>query len=211
MPRKIRSARFAADRRGFLRTTLIGGAAAISPALYPALAAARSNAQGTPAPRSAQASQPTPAPEVTSFELDEVTISDLQDGMKSGKFTARSLVEKYSQRIDDIDKHGPTINSVLELNPDALSIADALDRERKSKGSRGPMHGIPVLIKDNIDTADRMMTTAGSLALVGAKPPKDSFVAQKLRAAGAVILGKTNLSEWANIRSSHSTSGWSGR
>ncbi len=212
MPRKIRSAKFAADRRGFLRTTLIGGAAAISPALYPALAAARSNAQGeTPAPRSAQAAQPAPAPEVKSFELDEVTISDLQDGMKSGKFTARSLAEKYSQRIDDIDKHGPTINSVIELNPDALSIADALDRERKSKGPRGPMHGIPILIKDNIDTADRMMTTAGSLALVGAKPPKDSFVAQKLRAAGAVILGKTNLSEWANIRSSHSTSGWSGR
>jgi len=212
MPRKIPSAKFAADRRGFLRTTLIGGAAAISPALYPALAAARSNAPGeTPAPRSAQAAQPAPAPEVKSFELDEVTISDLQDGMKSGKFTARSLVEKYSQRIDEIDKHGPTINSVLELNPDAPSIADALDRERKSKGPRGPMHGIPVLIKDNIDTADRMMTTAGSLALVGAKPPKDSFVVQKLRAAGAVILGKTNLSEWANIRSSHSTSGWSGR
>src|ERR1700674_5048784 len=210
MPRKLRSAKFAADRRGFLRATLIGGAAAISPALYPALAAARSNAQQeTPAPRSAQAVQPTA--EVKSFELDEVTISGLQDGMNSGKFTARSLVEKYSQRIDDIDKHGPTINSVLELNPDALSIADALDRERKSKGPRGPMHGIPVLIKDNIDTADRMMTTAGSLALVGARPPKDSFVAQKLRAAGAVILGKTNLSEWANIRSSHSTSGWSGR
>src|SRR6195256_25929 len=212
MPRKIRSAKFAADRRGFLRTTPIGGTAAISPALYPALAAARSKAQGeTAAPRSAQAAQPTPSPEVKTFELDEVTISDLQDGMKSGKFTARSLVEKYSQRIDDIDKHGPTINSVLELNPDALAIADALDRERKSKGPRGPMHGIPVLIKDNIDTADRMMTTAGSLALIGAKPPKDSFVAQKLRAGGAVILGKTNLSEWANIRSSHSTSGWSGR
>ena len=213
MSRKLRSAKFAADRRGFLRTSLIGGAAAaISPALYPALAAARSNEQGeTPAPRSAEAAQPTPAQEVKSFELDEVTIPDLQDGMRSGKFTARSLVEKYSQRIDDIDRHGPTINSVLELNPDALSIADALDRERKSKGPRGPMHGIPVLIKDNIDTADRMMTTAGSLALLGAKPPKDSFVAQKLRAAGAVILGKTNLSEWANIRSSHSTSGWSGR
>src|SRR5437773_3525500 len=212
MPRKIRSAEFAADRRGFLRTTLIGGAAAISPALYPALAAARSNAQGeNPAPCSAQVAQPAPAPEVKSFELDEITISDLQDGMKSGKFSARSLVEKYSLRIDVIDKHGPRINSVLELNPDALSIADALDRERKSKGPRGPMHGIPVLIKDNIDTADGMMTTAGSLALVGAKPPKDSFIAQKLRAAGAVILGKTNLSEWANIRSSHSTSGWSGR
>src|SRR5260370_5387380 len=184
MPRKIRGAKFAADRRGFLRTTLIGGAAAISPALYPALAAARSNAPGeTPAPRSAQAAQP--APEVKSFELDEVTISDLQDGMKPGKFTARSLAEKSSQRIDDIDKHGPTINSVIELNPDALSIADALDRERKSKGPRGPIHRIPVLIKDNIDTADRMMTTAGSLALVVAKPPTDSFVVPKLRAAGA--------------------------
>jgi amidase len=146
---------------------------------------------------------------VKPFELDEITIPELQDGMNSGKFTARSLVEKYTARIEDIDKR--TINAVLELNPDALSIADALDQERKAKGPRGPLHGVPVLIKDNIDTADHMMTTAGSLALVGSKPPKDSFVAQKLRAAGAVILGKTNLSEWANIRSSHSTSGWSGR
>ena len=145
------------------------------------------------------------------FELDEITISELQDGMKSGKFTARSLVEKYTSRIDEIDKRGPAVNAMIELNPDALSIAEALDQERKAKGARGPLHGIPVLIKDNIDTADRMMTTAGSLALVGSKPPKDSFVAQRLRAAGAVILGKTNLSEWANIRSSHSTSGWSGR
>ncbi|MGB9284376.1 MAG: amidase, partial [Candidatus Sulfotelmatobacter sp.] len=133
------------------------------------------------------------------------------DGMKSGKFTARSLVETYSARIDQIDKHGPALNSVIELNPDALSIADALDQERKRKGPRGPLHGIPILIKDNIDTADGMMTTAGSLALVGSKPSHDSFVAQKLRTAGAVILGKTNLSEWANIRCSHSTSGWSGR
>jgi amidase len=131
--------------------------------------------------------------------------------MKSGKFTARSLAEKYSARIDEIDKRGPAVNAIIELNPDAFSIADELDHERKAKGPRGPLHGIPVLIKDNIDTADRMMTTAGSLALVGSKPPKDSFVAQRLRAAGAVILGKTNLSEWANIRSSHSTSGWSGR
>jgi amidase len=131
--------------------------------------------------------------------------------MKSGKFTARSLVEKYSARIDEIDKRGPAVNAMIELNPDAFAIADALDQERKAKGPRGPLHGIPVLIKDNIDTADRMMTTAGSLALVGSKPPRDSFVAQRLRAAGAVILGKTNLSEWANIRSSHSTSGWSGR
>jgi amidase len=155
------------------------------------------------------ASGETPAPEVKAFELDEITVSELQDGMKSGKYTARSLVEKYSSRIQDIDKR--TVNAVIEMNPEAEAIADALDQERKSKGPRGPLHGIPVLIKDNIATADRMMTTAGSLALVGSKPPKDSFVAQRLRAAGAVILGKTNLSEWANIRSSHSTSGWSGR
>ncbi|HEY4902886.1 MAG TPA: amidase [Candidatus Sulfotelmatobacter sp.] len=148
---------------------------------------------------------------VKPFELDEITISDLQDGMKSGKFTARSLVEKYQARIAEIDKQGPAINSIIQLNPDALAIADALDQERKAKGERGNLHGIPVLIKDNIDTADNLMTTAGSLALVGSKPPKDSFVAKKLRTAGAVILGKTNLSEWANIRSSHSTSGWSGR
>jgi amidase len=149
--------------------------------------------------------------EVKAFEFDEVTIADLQDGMKSGKHTARSIAEKYLARIDAIDAHGPEIRSVIETNPDALAIAEALDKERKAKGPRGPLHGIPVLIKDNIDTADRMMTTAGSLALVGSKPPKDSYVAQKLRAAGAVILGKTNPSEWANIRSSHATSGWSGR
>jgi amidase len=188
-----------ASRRSFLKTTVIGGAAATLAPLYPALGAAH------------ETTRLEPKPEIKSFELDEMTISDLQEGMKSGRFTARSLVEKYSARIDEIDKHGPSINSVLEMNPDALSIADALDQERKSKGPRGPLHGIPVLIKDNIDTADRMMTTAGSLALVGSKPPRDSFVAERLRAAGAVILGKTNLSEWANIRSSHSTSGWSGR
>ena len=149
--------------------------------------------------------------EVKAFEFDEVTIAELQDGMKSGKHTARSIAEKYLARIDAIDAHGPEIRSVIETNPDALAIAEALDKERKAKGPRGPLHGIPVLIKDNIDTADRMMTTAGSLALVGSKPPKDSYVAQKLREAGAVILGKTNPSEWANIRSSHATSGWSGR
>jgi amidase len=187
------------SRRTFLKTSLVGGAVASAVPLYPALGAAREIA-------------PTAAtPEIKSFELDEITIAGLQDGMNSGKFTARSLVEKYSARIDEVDKHGPAINSVIEMNPDALAIADALDEERKAKGPRGPMHGIPVFIKDNIDTADKMMTTAGSLALVGSKPPQDSFVAQKLRNAGAVILGKTNLSEWANIRSSHSTSGWSGR
>jgi amidase len=190
-------ARPAASRRKFLQAALTtsGGAA-----LYPALSAGRVLA---PATRAATPVKP--------FELDEITIVELQDGMKSGKLTARSLVEKYSERIDEIDKRGPAVNAIIEMNPDALTIADALDQERKAKGTRGPMHGIPVLIKDNIDTADRMMTTAGSLALVGSKPAKDSFVAQKLRGAGAVILGKANLSEWANIRSSHSVSGWSGR
>ncbi len=145
------------------------------------------------------------------FELEEITIAELQDGMNSGKYTARSITEKYLARIEAVDSNGPAIRSVIETNPDALAIAEELDKERKAKGLRGLLHGIPVLIKDNIDTRDRMMTTAGSLALVGAKPLKDSFVAQKLRAAGAVILGKTNPSEWANIRSNHSTSGWSGR
>lgn len=145
------------------------------------------------------------------FELEELTITELQAGMQSGKYTSRQLVKKYLDRIDDIDKDGPKLNSVIEVNPDAMAIAEALDRERKEKGRRGPLHGIPILIKDNIDTADRMMTTAGSLALVGSRPAQDSFVARKLREAGAVILGKTNLSEWANFRSSHSSSGWSGR
>jgi amidase len=195
-----RNARPATSRRSFLQSTIATGTAA---ALYPAMGSARANAAAGPDPK--------PAPDVRPFDLEEITISELQDGMKSGKFTARSLVEKYSARIDEVDKHGPAVNAVIEMNPEALAIADALDQERKSKGARGPLHGIPVLIKDNIATADRMMTTAGSLALVGSKPAKDSFVAQRLRAAGAVILGKTNLSEWANIRSSHSTSGWSGR
>ena len=200
------------SRRSFLQAALVGGTAATLTTLRPALAAGRTapTAPGdaSHAGASTQATKP--------FELEEITLSELQEGMKSGQFTARSLVEKYTARILEIDKpavnkHSPAVNSVLELNPDALAIADKLDEERKAKGPRGPLHGIPVLIKDNIATADRMMTTAGSLALAGAKCPKDSFVAQKLRAAGAVILGKTNLSEWANIRSSHSTSGWSGR
>jgi len=145
------------------------------------------------------------------FELEEVTIPDLQKRMREGSLTARALAGRYLERIDAIDKRGPNLNSVIELNPDALAIAAALDAERKAKGPRGPLHGIPILIKDNIDTADRMMTTAGSLALAGSIAARDSLVAQRLRDAGAVILGKTNLSEWANFRSSHSTSGWSGR
>jgi len=144
-------------------------------------------------------------------ELDELTITELQQGMQSGKYSSRELVEKYSDRISDIDRKGPALASVIEMNPDAEQIAAALDRERKERGPRGPLHGIPILIKDNIDTKDRMMTTAGSLALVGSKPLRDAFVAKKLREAGAVILGKTNLSEWANFRSTKSSSGWSGR
>jgi amidase len=145
------------------------------------------------------------------FELEEATIADLQEGMRTGRLTARAIAERYLARIDALDGKGPALRSVLERNPDAFALADALDRERKEKGARGPLHGIPVLVKDNIDTADRMATTAGSLALVGAKPSKDAFVVRRLREAGAVLLGKTNLSEWANIRSSASTSGWSGR
>jgi amidase len=150
-------------------------------------------------------------PDVTPFELDELGVAALRDGMKSGQFTARALAEKYLARIEAIDRQGPKLNSVIEINPDALAIAEALDQERQAKGPRGPLHGIPILIKDNIGTHDRMTTTAGSLALEGSIPPEDAFVVRRLRAAGAVILGKTNLSEWANIRSNHSTSGWSGR
>ncbi len=145
------------------------------------------------------------------FELDEVTLDILRRGMESGKYTAGNLAERYLARIAAVDKAGPGLNSVIEINPDALAISDRLDQERRAKGPRGPLHGIPVLIKDNLATADRMQTTAGSLALVGSKPPKDAWVAERLRAAGAVILGKTNLSEWANFRGEHSTSGWSGR
>ena len=155
--------------------------------------------------------KPTTAFTPPAFELEELTIPDLQQGMQSGKYSARSLVDKYTDRINEIDKKGPTLKSVIELNPDAEAIATALDRERKEKGPRGPLHGIPILIKDNIDTQDRMMTTAGSLALIGAKPFQDASVAKKLRDAGAVILGKTNLSEWANFRSTKSSSGWSAR
>jgi amidase len=145
------------------------------------------------------------------FELDEVSIEDLQQAMASGRYSARQLTELYIQRIESIDRAGPTLRSILELNPDALEIAETLDRERKERGPRGPLHGIPVVLKDNFDTADKMTTTAGSLALEGSVPARDSFVAERLRKAGAVILAKANLSEWANFRSTRSTSGWSAR
>jgi amidase len=145
------------------------------------------------------------------LKLAEATIAQLQAAMATGRLSARSLTEHYIARIHAIDQHGPRLNSVLEVNPDASRIAEQLDQERHDKGPRGPLHGIPILLKDNVDTHDRMMTTAGSLALVGAPPAQDATVAARLRQAGAVILGKTNLSEWANFRSTHSSSGWSGR
>ena len=185
------------SRRRFLGAGILGSAASVAQPLV-------AGAQGGSSP-------PWASQDVKPFELDELTVAELQEGMKSGRFTARSIAEKYLARIEGIDKRGPGLNSVLEINPDALAIADALDQERKAKGPRGPLHGIPVLIKDNIGTRDRMTTTAGSLALAGSIPSTDAFVAKRLREAGAIILGKTNLSEWANFRSSHSSSGWSGR
>ena len=186
------------DRREFVRHSAVAGTLALTGTVHETARLTPSGDARTPQP---------PAP----FELDEVTIAQLQDGMSSGKYTARSLAERYLARIDEIDRHGPSVNSVIETNPDALDVADALDRERKEKGARGPLHGVPVLLKDNIDTADRMKTSAGSWALADVVAPRDAFIVQRLRAAGAVILGKTNLSEWANFRSTHSVSGWSGR
>jgi len=145
------------------------------------------------------------------FELDEITIAGLQEKMKAKVYTSRKITELYLKRIAAIDKSGPMLNAVIELNPDALSIADALDKERAAGKVRGPMHGIPVLIKDNINTRDRMLTTAGSIALSDNHATADAFIVTQLRASGAVILGKTNLSEWANFRSSNSTSAWSSR
>jgi amidase len=148
---------------------------------------------------------------VPPFELDETTVADLQKRMAAGETTARRVTEAYLARIASLDRQGPELRSVIETNPEALSIADALDAERKARGPRGPLHGIPVLVKDNVDTADRMTTTAGSLVLEGSVPPRDAHAVERLREAGAVILGKANLSEWANFRSSRSVSGWSAR
>ena len=145
------------------------------------------------------------------FPFAEATIDELQQRMTSGQLTARALTSAYLERIVEIDRQGPKLNAVIELNPDALTIADQLDAERRAGKVRGPLHGIPILIKDNIATADKMETTAGSLALVGAKPVRDAHIVTRLRDAGAVILGKTNLSEWANFRGERSISGWSGR
>ncbi len=168
-------------------------------ALAPATAASPAAAQ-----RAAESS-------ASGVELADATIADLQSAMESGTRTAQSITQGYLARIDALDKRGPTINATIELNPDALAAAAMLDRERADKGARGPLHGIPVLLKDNIDTADRMRTSAGSLALGQSVASRDAYIVERLRGAGCVLLGKTNLSEWANFRSSRSTSGWSGR
>lgn len=144
-------------------------------------------------------------------EVEEMTITELQQKMDSGEYSAREITEMYLERIEKFDRQGPKLNAIIELNPDALEIADSLDVERREKGVRSPMHGIPVFLKDNINTGDRMMTTAGSLALVGSIAPQDSFIAQRLRKAGAIILGKANLTEWANFRGRNSIDGWSSR
>ncbi|MDP9014618.1 MAG: amidase family protein, partial [Pseudomonadota bacterium] len=155
-------------------------------------------------PSAAFAAKPSPA-------LDELTLADIDTAFTAGRLTSRRLTQLYLDRIEALDRRGPALRAVLEINPRALDIAADLDRERRSKGPRGPLHGIPILIKDNVETADRMMTTAGSLALEGWYAPEDAPLVARLRAAGAVIMGKTNLSEWANFRSTHSSSGWSGR
>lgn len=186
------------NRRGFLSTTSAAGLAVASIAAAPHLIAAET-------PKTSKKHAPS------AFMLDEMTIEALQKKMERGELTSRTITEMYLKRIEAIDRKGIALNSVIELNPDALAIADAMDKERKEKSVRSRLHGIPILIKDNIDTADRMMTTAGALALEGNHARKDAFIVGRLRAAGAVILGKTNLSEWANFRSTRSTSGWSSR
>jgi len=184
------------NRRAFFRSGSLAGAGALL---------AESSC------RTRREAERATGPVFESFELDELSIAELQKAMESGEYSARRISELYVGRIEQIDRSGPTLRSILEINPDALEIASDLDRERKEKGPRGPLHGIPVVLKDNLDTADQMTTTAGSLALSGSIPPRDSFVAQCLREAGAVILAKANLSEWANFRSTKSSSGWSAR
>ncbi|HVC21165.1 MAG TPA: amidase [Vicinamibacterales bacterium] len=191
-------------RRTFLQTGAAG-------AIGLAAAAGALTAAGCGKPSEAPHQAAAGSPGTGSFELEEMTLADLQKRMTSGEDTTRSLIDRYIARIDQVDKSGPMLRSLIEVNPDAHAIAASLDAERRAGHLRGPLHGIPVIIKDNIGTADQMPTAAGSLALATSIVPKDAFIAQKLREAGAVILGKANLSEWANYRSTHSSSGWSGR
>ncbi|HET6559923.1 MAG TPA: amidase [Prolixibacteraceae bacterium] len=183
-------------RRSFFKSAALGGGAM---ALAP-LGSCTPSSQST-----------DPEVNYVDFELNEATIASLQEKMKSGAITSEKITRKYLDRIEQIDGKGPELRSVIEINPDALDMARQMDKERKEGKVRGPLHGIPVLIKDNIDTGDKMLTTAGSLALTDKPSPDDAFIVRKLRDAGAIILGKTNLSEWANFRSTKSSSGWSGR
>ena len=203
MPTSPEAPRPGIGRRAFLRLTAAGSALAAgcgSEPAPPADEAARPPATSVP-----------PASTAPSFELDELTATDLVQRLESGEETSRSLAEKYLSRIAALDRKGPRLRAVLETNPDALDQADMLDRERQAGRVRGPLHGLPIVLKDNIDTTGPMTTTAGSLALEGWRPPADAFIASRLRDAGALVLAKTNLSEWANFRSTRSSSGWSGR
>ena len=197
--------------RGVTMNVRIASACLCAGAVLAGIAAPPASAANTAAPKPASSAKPASAPAAGAFKFEEMTIAELQGGMKAGRWTSRDLVQAYIARIQALDRKGPSLHAVIEINPDAVAIAESLDAERRAKGPRGPLHGIPVLVKDNIDTADRMSTTAGSLALAGVRRAEDSGVATRLREAGAVILGKTNLSEWANIRSTHSSSGWSAR
>ena len=190
-------------RRNFLKQTALAGLSVTALAMDACTAPVNPEKKDQ-----GEATAPTFADD---FALQEITIDALQEKMRQGQYTARSIAELYLKRIAAIDQAGPSLRAVIELNPEALALADALDQERKAGRLRGPLHGIPVLIKDNIDTGDKMMTTAGSLALEGHVAAQDAFIIKQLRAAGAVILGKTNLSEWANFRSTRSCSGWSSR
>jgi amidase len=180
------------SRRAFLETLAAGTALALSRRVHAETAL-------------------VPAPAFPHTELEEATLVQIQARLRSGETTSRALVRAYLDRIQAIDRSGPSLAAIIEVNPEAEAIADALDRERHDGRVRGALHGIPILVKDNVDTGDRMLTTAGSLALVGAPAPRDAFLVARLREAGAVLIGKTNLSEWANFRSTHSTSGWSAR
>ena len=194
------------SRRAFMARSAVAGAALIA---APRLATAAEAAPVPSATGAAGAAAPSPLPREDA--LFEKSVTELSAMMARSELSSRALTERYLQRIAALDKRGPAINALIELNPDAGPIADALDAERKAGKVRGPLHGIPVLMKDNIDSADKMRTTAGSLALMGSTPERDAFIVERLRAAGAVLLGKTNLSEWANYRSTRSTSGWTGR
>ncbi len=192
------------SRRAFMGLGALSGALALTGACTPSDTA--------PSPTAETPPQPDPQPAANAaFELSELGVEELQEGMEAGRWSAGELTQMYLARIEALDRGGPTLRSVIETNPDAVVIAEQLDEERRQGQVRGPLHGIPILIKDNIGTADRMNTTAGSHALIGAIPSQDAFVAQRLREAGAIILGKANLSEWANFRSTRSSSGWSGR